>query len=121
MSWVTDMAGEPNPPLSNSMSWGSIEQYNTASQMNSFNTEAKKLAAVGVTIAVSSGDNGVINYVFPCISQYTVSFFNCACQASSSSSASSWACTNTWTGTGYFPSFPATSPYVTAVGAVDEK
>ena len=24
---------------------------------------------------------------------------------------------NSWTGTGYFPSFPATSPWVTAVGA----
>ena len=43
---------------------------------------------------------------------------NCACQADSSSSASNgWSGSSAWSGTGYFPSYPASSPYVTAVGA----
>ena len=75
-----------------------------------------KLGAIGVTVAVSSGDNGVANFGCPC-SSGAVSYSNCACKANSGSSGSSWSGTNTWTGTGYFPSFPATCPYVTAVGA----
>src|ERR1700739_715488 len=72
---------------------------------------------MGVTIMVSSGDNGVANSGCPCSNQYSVSGNNCACQANSGSSVSSWAGSNTWTGTGYWPSFPASCPYVTAVGA----
>lgn len=76
---------------------------NYPSTMDSFNTEAMKLAAQGVTITVSAGDNGV-------------SGDNCACTEPSGSSYTLWGGENTWTGQGYFPSFPATSPYVTAVG-----
>jgi tripeptidyl-peptidase-1 len=72
--------------------------------MDQFNTEAMKLSVMGVTISVASGDFGANNY-------------GCECSKDSSNSASSWTGTNTWNGEGYFPSFPATSPYVTAVGA----
>jgi tripeptidyl-peptidase I len=72
--------------------------------LSSFNTEAMKLGAIGVTVTISSGDNGVANS-------------GCGCTNSSSSTSSSWTGSGTWSGTGYFPSFPASSPYVTAVGA----
>ncbi|KAJ1435895.1 peptidase S8/S53 domain-containing protein [Ochromonadaceae sp. CCMP2298] len=102
--WVVDVANTPNPPLVNSMSWGSTEMFNSPSSMDTFNNEASKLAAIGVTVLVSSGDNGA-----PGNSRY--------CNLYSGSSISKWKGSSTWTGRGYFPSFPATSPYVTAVGA----
>eukprot|EP01038_Epipyxis_sp_PR26KG_P010227 gene10227-13759_t len=104
VGWITDVANEKYPPQSNSISWGSIEQQQSSSTMTQWNTEALKLTSMGVTISVSSGDDGVSNS-------------NCACNTNSGSSSSKWGGSNSWTGTGYFPSFPATSPYVTAVGA----
>ena len=56
--------------------------------MESFNTEAMKLGLLGGSIFVSSGDDGVTNYA-----------------------------TTSASGCGYNPSYPATCPYVTAVGA----
>lgn len=85
--------------------------------MNQFNTQALTLAARGVTILVSSGDNGVAGSGCNCVSTSPISYTNCACQAASGSSFSTWTGSNTWTGYGYWPSFPATCPYVTAVGA----
>ena len=55
--------------------------------MNAFNTQMLKLSAIGVTVLVSSGDQGAIGY------------YNGVCSCY------------------YGPSFPATNPYVTAVGA----
>ena len=63
-----------------------------------------KLGAIGVTVSVSTGDNGVANS-------------GCACTSNSGSSIATWTGVGTWSGSGYFPSFPATCPYVTAVGA----
>jgi len=37
----------------------------TASVMTAFNTQALKLAAMGVTIAVASGDDGAPNSYYP--------------------------------------------------------
>jgi tripeptidyl-peptidase I len=65
------------------------------------------LAAQGVTVMVSSGDNGAPNVLGSV----------CLCNFTSGSSILSWDVPYPWTGQGYFPSFPATSPYVTAVGA----
>ncbi len=86
--WIERVANMENPPLVNSISYGSVEIGYNALLMNSFNTEAGKLGLRGVSIIVSSGDDGVSN-------------FDCACSQNG----------------GYVPSFPATSPYVTAVGA----
>ena len=85
--------------------------------MKQFNTQALTLVARGVTVLVSSGDNGVAGSGCNCQSSSGVSYSNCACQAASGSSVSSWTGSNTWSGYGYWPSFPATCPYVTAVGA----
>lgn len=99
------VAASRNPPSTVSISWGSIEQYNSPFYTTAFNNEAMKLGLRGVTIFVSSGDNGVAST-------------SCACSTSSSSaSAGSWTGVGTWTGSGYFPSYPATSPFVVAVGA----
>jgi len=88
-SWIKSVASTSNPPLVHSISYGSIEPEVQKSIADTFNTEAMKLGTQGVTIFVSSGDDGVANFV-----------------ARSKASACA-----------YNPSFPASSPYVTAVGA----
>lgn len=45
------------------------------------------------------------------------SYMNCACEADSSYDAMPGGGPTGWSGYGYFPSFPASCPYVTAVGA----
>lgn len=83
------MATQSNPVLVHSISYGSIESELENSVKENFDTEMIKLGLMGVTVLVASGDDGVANF-----------------QARSSQSAC-----------GYNPSYPATSPYVTAVGA----
>eukprot|EP01034_Spumella_vulgaris_P026655 gene26655-33268_t len=117
VDYVTDISDMANPSQSNSISWGTVEQQNSLTVLNAFNTETLKLTAQGVTVMVSTGDNGVANFGCVCNSDKGTSSNNCACGANSGSSQSYWAGTNSWSGTGYFPSFPATCPYVTAVGA----
>lgn len=106
--WILDVASESSPPLVNSISWGSLESDNDPSILTQFNVEAMKLGLQGVTVTVSTGDNGV---------SFQDTSSVCMCDEDSSSDQLSWATENSWTGVGYFPSFPATSPYVTAVGA----
>lgn len=74
-----------------SISYGAVENQISTAYLHSFDVEALKLAAQGVTIVASSGDDGV----------------NCAAGLCGASTA---VC-------GYYPTFPASSPYVTAVGA----
>lgn len=84
--------------------WVSLQFYSYSS-MKAFHNEAIKLAAMGVSIVVSSGDDGV-------------SGGGCYCDYLSSSNVyQPWQGKNNWAGVGYFPDFPATDPYVTAVGA----
>lgn len=87
--WITAVAASPSPPLVNSISYGAVEPELPTIVANAFNTEAMKLGVQGVSIFVSSGDDGVANF-----------------QARSNPRKC-----------GYNPSFPASSPYVTAVGA----
>lgn len=78
-------------PKVGSISYGYLEDQLKSlyvSYLNSFNTEAMKLALRGVTILAASGDDGVANF-----------------QARDDPSLC-----------GYNPSFPASNPYVTAVG-----
>ncbi len=83
------MAGTSNPPLVHSISYGSIATEDPLADIKRFNTEACKLGLKGLTIMVSSGDDGVANFEARDDSSYC----------------------------GFNPSFPATSPYVVAVGA----
>merc|ERR1711957_811693 len=88
-SWIEAVEASSNPPLVNSISYGSIEDQTPSSTAKAFDTAAMKLGIQGVSVFVSSGDDGVANF------QARSSKRNCS----------------------YHPSFPASSPYVTAVGA----
>lgn len=89
LAWIQEVAATENPPLVHSISYGGIETEIPQAIGDSFNLEASKLGLQGVSILVSSGDDGVANF-----------------QARSNPKKC-----------GYTPSFPASSPYVTAVGA----
>jgi len=81
-----------------------------------------KLGLQGVSILASSGDDGVANYgARNCNAGQLSTAYNCACKADSSSVINSDGTSisqagNKWIGTGYFPSFPGSCPYITAVG-----
>ena len=77
VTWIQEVSDEEYPPTSNSISWGGTEQAMSKSSMNTFNTEARNLGLRGVTITVSSGDNGA-----PGDADY--------CDYDSGSSISSW-------------------------------
>ena len=76
-------------PLVVSISYGIDEYFVPYSELDAFNFQAIKLGLMGVTITVSSGDDG----------------------------ANSDYARNGPRNCGYSPSFPASSPYVLAVGA----
>jgi len=90
--YLVAVAQQKEPVLVHSISYGAPEQEIESSAKDSFDTEMIKLGLMGVTVIVSSGDDGVSSQ-----------------QARSVLQGKS-AC-------GYTPSFPASSPYVTAVGA----
>jgi len=89
LEWILAVSDASSPPLVHSMSYGSIESEEVQSDMQSFNTAAMKLGTQGLSILIASGDDGVAN-------------FNARGDPS--------AC-------GFNPSYPATVPYITAVGA----
>ena len=88
--WLVTVADTANPPLVFSISYGQDESYTSASELNAFSTQAIKLGAMGVTILVASGDDGA--------------------NSRSVRTSGVLAC-------GYTAEYPASSPYVTAVGA----
>lgn len=91
LSWLVAMSVEEEPPLVNSVSYGYLEPellLMDPTYVSSFDHEAMKLGLRGVTLVVASGDDGVGSFM--------VRGGTLFC--------------------GYTPSFPATSPYVTAVG-----
>ena len=88
VAWLTKVADMQNPPLVLSVSYGADESVLPASYPSSFDTIAMKLGVRGITITVSSGDDGAV---------------------SSGARRNPLRC-------GYAPSFPASSPYVVAVG-----
>lgn len=104
-NFLVHVANSTNPPTSLSISWTAYEYQVDPSFQDQFNAEAMKLSLMGVTIFVSSGDDGV-------------SGFDCLC-TQDSSAPSTWTdlYNTSWSGQGYFAQYPATSPYVVAVGA----
>ena len=86
VSWILAVAASSNPPLVHSISYLKILSKSLAIQ---FDTEAMKLGIQGVSIFVSSGDDGVAGY---------------------SAEKNSTQCS-------YNPYYPASSNYVTTVGA----
>merc|ERR1711957_874927 len=61
-SWIEAVEASSNPPLVNSISYGSIEDQTPASTAKAFDTAAMKLGIQGVSVFVSSGDDGVANF-----------------------------------------------------------
>eukprot|EP00607_Mallomonas_marina_P011123 CAMPEP_0182424430 /NCGR_PEP_ID=MMETSP1167-20130531/10642_1 /TAXON_ID=2988 /ORGANISM="Mallomonas Sp, Strain CCMP3275" /LENGTH=350 /DNA_ID=CAMNT_0024604245 /DNA_START=1142 /DNA_END=2194 /DNA_ORIENTATION=+ len=88
-NWIKQVAEMKDPPLVYSISYGVSESYSSVADiMEAFNREAEKLGMQGVTLIAAAGDDGAPSY--------TAAYSNVGCQ--------------------YNPSFPASSPYVTAVG-----
>jgi tripeptidyl-peptidase-1 len=88
LDWIQAVAALESPPLVLSVSYGVVEAYVSRGYAHAFDTEAIKLGLQGVTILVSSGDDGVAGYLARNDAAYC----------------------------GYYPLWPATSQYVTAVG-----
>lgn len=89
LEWAQAVASDSNPPKVFSISYGAVESEIPSSQAQSFDAEAAKLGLRGVSIFVAAGDDGV---------------------------AGEGARGNP-SGCGFNPSYPATPPHVTAVGA----
>jgi len=91
LSWANQLVGLDRPPLIASVSYGNDEaQQTSAAYMLSVNMAFMKAGAMGISILVASGDQGV------CGREGCGVFFK-----------------------KFKPDFPAASPYVTAVGGTD--
>ena len=88
-SWLVSLSSVVDVPLVLSVSYGAEEGFTSNSEHRVFNDEAIKLGVRGVTILVASGDDGAVTYR----ARGTPS--KCA----------------------YRPGFPASNPFVVAVGA----
>ena len=88
--WLVTVANTVKPPLVFSISYGADELSMSASELTAFSTQAIKLSSMGVSLVAASGDDGAVNRGGL---QYGID--SCA----------------------YAPFFPASSPYVTSVGA----
>jgi tripeptidyl-peptidase I len=89
-SWLVEVASSKDPPLVININYFVEEPYVSGSELDAFNIQAIKLGAMGVTIVVPSGDDGAISRLVR---------------------------TNGTSKCSYSPTFPASSPYVVAVGA----
>ena len=89
LKWIKDVSDMSSPPKVITISFGTPEIYVSKYYIDAFNAEAVKLGVMGVTLLVASGDDGAPGY--------DVRDGDLIC--------------------GYHPVFPATSPYVTVVGA----
>jgi len=89
LQWIEAVTATSNPPLIHSLSYASLAPEDPKFDIDRFNTEMCKLGLKGLTLFSASGDDGVANF-----------------QARNNPGAC-----------GFTPSFPATSPYATAVGA----
>jgi len=92
MTWTGELDNETNPPFINSVSYGSQGDYPSDSYRERLNAEFQKLGARGLSIIFASGDSGA------------------GCEVVGGFEYEGCDCT-------FYPSFPATCPYVTTVGA----
>lgn len=80
-SWLRAVSSYPNLPLVLSVSYGGTEAATSLAEHTLFTTQAKRLAAMGVTIFVASGDTGAVCHNincrycpdFPSVNPYVVS------------------------------------------------
>jgi tripeptidyl-peptidase-1 len=59
LGWIITVLDTPSPSQVYSISWAVQEDEISADYVTSFNTQALKLSAMGVTLVASSGDDGV--------------------------------------------------------------
>lgn len=88
-AWLVTVSALSQPPLVISISYGAEEDSVSTSELDAFNTQAIKLGAMGVSIVLASGDDGAL-------SDNVRQSGQSAC--------------------GYTPIFPASCPYIVAVG-----
>eukprot|EP01032_Pedospumella_encystans_P018131 gene18131-20647_t len=88
LSWIESVADLANPPDVFTISYGSYEAAFSETYLQAFNVEAMKLGVAGTTLLAASGDDGVAGFY--------VRSGRLSCD--------------------YYAMFPASSPYVTAVG-----
>jgi tripeptidyl-peptidase-1 len=88
LTWAMNLLQMDRPPLVNSISYMTYEVILDQAYINTFDESALMLSAMGVTIIVCSGDDGVGGFKVR---------------------LGKWACD-------YFPMWPASSPYVLSVG-----
>jgi len=91
MTWTGELDNETNPPYVHSVSYGSQGDYPSDAYRARLNTEFQKLGARGLSIIFASGDSGA------------------GCEGGGFRMK---ACDCT-----FFPSFPATCPFVSTIGA----
>lgn len=91
LNWITMIANSPNPHTVYSISYGAYEESMTKSYIDAFDMEVAKLGLMGTSVFASSGDDGVAGFY-----------------AKGNDSYCSFA-----------PQYPASSPYVTAVGGTN--
>lgn len=89
VSFIAEIADMPFPPLVITISYSSYEEPISSATLDAFNAEALKCASLGITILAASGDDGATGFLGR-------PDYGATCQ--------------------YGPQFPASSPYVTAVG-----
>ena len=89
LDWITSVVDMTDPPKVISISYLQNEDEVSQSYADLFNIEALKLSLAGTTIVVAAGDDGA---------------------AGPDARRDPLRC-------GFFPQFPATSPYVTSIGA----
>jgi len=87
LEWITDVLNAKDAPLVHSVSYGDDEPSLSIDYMNRINAEFMKAGVRGLSLLFASGDSGVFG-----------ANLTYPCQS-------------------FIPSFPASSPYVTAVGA----
>lgn len=117
LQYAIEIGNDRNPATSSSISWGAPENLVETEHIRAFDIASLKLASIGVTTMVSSGDDGVMGAL-----KQQGSSSECSCFAPSGydtlTDSNKWdpITYGTWSGKGYFPSFPATSPWVVSVG-----
>jgi len=91
LTWTGEIDNETNPPFIHSVSYGSQGDYPTDDYRTRLDQEFQKIGLRGISIIFASGDSGS------------------GCEGGGLNAA---ACDCT-----FYPSFPATCPYVTSIGA----
>jgi len=96
LTWVGELANETNPPYIHSVSYGSQGDYPSDAYRDRLNSDFMQLGTRGLTIVFASGDSGA----------------GCQGIGAENEEDPEKECDCT-----FFPSFPATCPYVLTVGA----